>query len=106
MRLDADVAHASRDRSAKVMQPPRLDGIAEAAIEIALAVVPYRESGASACSKQMAPAGARHRFDDRHCSRQQRNRMSAAVLRSLRRQCPHAGIEIELAPAHATDLRA
>jgi hypothetical protein len=69
MRLDADVGHAGRDRSAKVVHPPRLHGIAEAAIEIALAVAPRAKPGTGTCAEQVVPACPRHRIDDCQRSR-------------------------------------
>jgi hypothetical protein len=48
MRFDADVGHAGGDSPADIMQAPRFDCAAKAAIEIAFSIAPAREAVTSA----------------------------------------------------------
>src|SRR5262249_46344463 len=95
VRLDADVSHFGRGRSANVMDAPWIHSAGETLVDFPLAPTPRSETNAGAIAKQPVARAARDRLDDLERGRRQHDRVGAAVLRALLRQRPRAGLEIE-----------
>src|SRR6188472_2888021 len=97
VRLHAEIPKLRSRRSAQIMKPPRLHGVAEPLIEVALGLPPRREPAPAPLAEQRVPADEPWRaFDKLQCERRQRQAQSAAVLGALLRQLPHPSFEVDL----------
>src|SRR5262249_45502832 len=87
VRLDSDVGHDRRGRPSQIVNSPALD--AAALIERRFALVPGGKAvGGARAEQQIAADELRHRANDGERHRHQRQRVGAAVLAALLRQCP------------------